>query len=127
MHLPGPCHCPLRCALPDARACSLLASRCTLLLPAASLAGACCAVLYKRGPGEACTPVPVWDLAGWVHPGGAQVIASFRASLCHSVRYHWLGKGAHATQGVDPEVYARHTLFDCVPTAFQKQVWSVPT
>lgn len=62
--------------------------------------GSCCAVIYRGPIGALCTPVPVWDLSGWSHPGGAFVT---RSSLCNSVRFSWLAKsGQHAAQ-MNPE------------------------
>ena len=47
----------------------------------------CCVVVYHGGPGQHCTPVPVWDLASWHHPGGPFVQSS---RMCGTVRYNWL-------------------------------------
>ena len=47
----------------------------------------CCVVIYNGGPGRLCTPVPVWDLSSWHHPGGSFVQSS---RLCGTVRHNWL-------------------------------------
>ena len=47
----------------------------------------CCVVIYNGGPGQHCSPVPVWDLASWHHPGGPFVQSS---SMCGMVRHNWL-------------------------------------
>ena len=58
--------------------------------------GRCCVALFSRSPGEACEPVPVWDLTSWVHPGGSFVQPSM---LCGKVRYNWLSaSSSHGSQ-----------------------------
>ena len=73
--------------------------------PSQCAAARCCVVLYKGAAGANCNPVPIWDFAGWVHPGGDFVSAS---SMCTSVRYDWLAmNGNHGqcdtSQNCDPE------------------------
>merc|ERR1719247_2883416 len=64
-------------------------------------AGACCVVLFNKGEGESCDPVPIWDLSSWKHPGGPFVQAK---NLCGKVRYGWRSKAkSHGRSGADPE------------------------
>ena len=53
----------------------------------------CCVVIYVSSPH--CTPVPVWDLSTWSHPGGWSHPVS--KLLCNSVVTDWLIKGAHSS------------------------------
>ena len=61
----------------------------------------CCAVLFAdTSRGAHCDHVPIWNFANWIHPGGSFVTNS---DLCNTVRYGWLGKGSHSSQGVNPQ------------------------
>ena len=62
----------------------------------------CCVAIVRGGAGTACggEGVPVWDVSGWVHPGGSFVQGS---SLCGRVIHNWMGRSpSHAS--FNPEV-----------------------
>jgi len=61
-------------------------------------------VLYHGAKGEQCKGVAIWDLGGWVHPGGSFVTAS---SLCGLVRYNW---HAHTNSHVGEDAESGQTL-----------------
>jgi len=61
-------------------------------------------VLYHGAKGEQCKGVAIWDLGGWVHPGGSIVTAS---SLCGLVRYNWR---AHTNSHVGEDAESGQTL-----------------
>ncbi|KAL1496873.1 hypothetical protein AB1Y20_014456 [Prymnesium parvum] len=72
--------------------------------PAFSCPSSCCVVVYKEMP--TCSPVPVWDMSTFSHPGGPALVQGFfgtNGSHCGTVRTNWRQLNpAHAN--ADPEV-----------------------
>ena len=67
----------------------------------------CCVVIFRDAPGAYCSPVPMWDLETWSHPGGPFITASM---LCDTVRYEWLLKSGHHVNQDDPQDMSLATL-----------------